>query len=191
MIDLYNTITDASGVTRAKNPFGAHVVRSFLEKDASINEFFFFNISALEGTETVLEAELHLFRMDTPRAQLHPSLYLNPFYVLSLYQVIDPAKLNVPDLHKLLAVHYVPALGSGWQVFNVKKVWDNHEIIENFIWKLNTEMPRFLFNGYDWNDSQVRRLSSVILAERRGSLLWIIFYTRNMWTIEYKNSFYY
>lgn len=124
MIELYNTITDSSGVTRAKNPYGAHVVRSFLEKDASLNDYFFFNMSstALEATESVLEAELHLFRMDTPRAQLHPSLYLNPFYVLSLYQVTDLSKLHIPDLHKLLAVQYVPALGSGWQVFNVKKV---------------------------------------------------------------------
>lgn len=124
MIDLYNTITDSSGVTRAKNPYGAHVVRSFLERDSSLNDYFFFNMSSLslEGTESVLEAELHLFRMETPRASLHPSLYLNPFYVLSLYQVTHPDKLAIPDLHKLLSVHYVPALGPGWQVFNVKKV---------------------------------------------------------------------
>jgi hypothetical protein len=135
MIDLYNTITDSSGVTRAKNPYGAHVVRSFLEKDnknkSSMNEFFFFNLSyqlLLGGSggrgnnESVLEAELHLFRMSTPRAELHPSLYINPFYVLSLYQVKDLSKLGIPDLHKLLSVSYVEALGEGWQVFNVKKV---------------------------------------------------------------------
>lgn len=123
MIELYNTITDSSGITRAKNPYGAHIVRSFLERDHSLDDFFYFNVS-LAGAEReeVLEAELHLYRIDTPRTDLHPSLYLNPFYVLSLYQVTDPSKLNIPDLHKLLAVQYVPALGSGWQVFNVKKV---------------------------------------------------------------------
>jgi hypothetical protein len=127
MIELYNTITDIDGVTRAKNPYGAHVVRSFLENDqpdqVDPNNFFFFNISlGGKSNESVLEAELHLFRTDTDRSALHPSLYLNPFYVLSLYQVLDPSKLSIPDLHKLLAVQYVPALGSGWEVFNVKKV---------------------------------------------------------------------
>jgi hypothetical protein len=125
MLDLYHTITDSSGVTRAKNPYGAHVVRSFLERDASQSGYFTFNVSC-KGTgkegESVLEAELHLHRLPTPHSDLHPSLYLTPFMILSLYQVRDPSRLDVPDLHKLLGVRYVPALGSGWEVFNVKKV---------------------------------------------------------------------
>ncbi|ODM92823.1 Bone morphogenetic protein 7 [Orchesella cincta] len=122
MIDLYNTITDTYGVTRAKNPYGAHVIRSFMERDSSKYDFFYFNLSAnvkLKESERVVEAELHLYRNPTPHDRLHPSLYLTPFYILSLYQVVDTRNLAIPDLHKLLGVHYVPALGSGWEVFNV------------------------------------------------------------------------
>ena len=123
MIDLYNTVTDSFGVTRAKNPYNAHIVRSFMERGSgnSRNDYFYFNVSGLEDTETVLEAELHVHRSPTPHDQLHPSLYLTPFYILSLYAVVDTNNLEIPDLHQLLGVHYVPALGSGWEVFNVKQ----------------------------------------------------------------------
>lgn len=125
MIDLYNTITDSSGVTRTKNPYGAHVIRCFMERDSSKYDFFYFNLTAsgkLNDTEKVVEAELHMYRNPTPHDRLHPSLYLTPFYILSLYQVVDSRNLGIPDLHKLLGVHYVPALGSGWEVFNVTQV---------------------------------------------------------------------
>lgn len=123
MIDLYNTITDSFGVTRARNPYNAHIVRSYMEKDNSLNDYFFFNVTVgMSPTENILEAELHLHRMKTHHEDLHPSLYLTPFYILSLYQVQDPNMLHIPDLHKLLGVNYVPALGSGWEVFNVKQV---------------------------------------------------------------------
>lgn len=130
MIDLYNTITDTFGVTRAKNPYGAHVIRSFMERNSTKYDYFYFNLSAsgnkLKDTERVLEGELHLYRNPTPHDRLHPSLYLTPFYILSLYQVVDTRNLAIPDLHKLLGVHYVPALGSGWEVFNVTQVAKNY-----------------------------------------------------------------
>lgn len=32
MVELYNTISDPSGVIRGKNPYNAKVVRSFIER---------------------------------------------------------------------------------------------------------------------------------------------------------------
>lgn len=125
MINLYNTITDSYGITRTKNPYGAHVIRSFMERDSSRYDFFYFNLTSngkLKDTEKVMEAELHLYRNPMSHDRLHPSLYLTPFYILSLYKVVDSRNLGIPDLHKLLGVHYVPALGNGWEVFNVTQV---------------------------------------------------------------------
>lgn len=131
MIDLYNTITDSYGVTRARNPYNAHVVRSYMEKNNSIADYLYFNVSSasLSPFETVLEAELHVYRQPTDHGSLHPSLYLTPFYILSLYEVVDMNQLRIPDLHKLLGVNYVPALGSGWEIFNVKQVKNHSRLI--------------------------------------------------------------
>lgn len=121
MMELYNTIADDSGVTRGRNPYNAKVVRSFIEKDTSLSHFYFFNVSGLEVNESVLEAELHLYRKKTPVKTVHPSTLTSPYYLIRVYQVLDERSLAVPGLHKLLNIHYVGAHASGWQVFNVKE----------------------------------------------------------------------
>ncbi|XP_046738374.1 bone morphogenetic protein 4-like [Diprion similis] len=121
MLELYNTIADPSGVTRGKNPYNAKVVRSFIERDSSMSHYYLFNISGLEMNESVLEAELHLYRKRTPLRDMHPAILSSPYYLIRVYQVLDKHQLDTPDLHKLLNVHYVGAHASGWQVFNVKQ----------------------------------------------------------------------
>ncbi|KAK2575728.1 hypothetical protein KPH14_012117 [Odynerus spinipes] len=121
MMELYNTIADDSGVTRGRNPYNAKVVRSFIERDTSLSHFYFFNVSGLEVNESVLEAELHLYRKKTPARTVYPSTLTSPYYLIRVYQVLDERSLAVPDLHKLLNIHYVGAHASGWQVFNVKE----------------------------------------------------------------------
>ncbi|XP_046472905.1 bone morphogenetic protein 2 [Neodiprion pinetum] len=121
MLELYNTIADPSGVTRGRNPYNAKVVRSFIERDSSMSHYYLFNISGLETNESVLEAELHLYRKRTPLKAMHPAILSSPYYLIRVYQVLDEHQLDTPDLHKLLNVHYVGAHASGWQVFNVKQ----------------------------------------------------------------------
>ncbi|XP_012252607.2 bone morphogenetic protein 2-like [Athalia rosae] len=121
MMELYNTIADPSGVTRGKNPYNAKVVRSFIERDSSMAHYYLFNISGLEMNESVLEAELHLYRKRTPLKAMHPAVLSSPYYLIRVYQVLDQHQLDTPDLHRLLNVHYVGAHASGWQVFNVKQ----------------------------------------------------------------------
>ncbi|KAF3420442.1 hypothetical protein E2986_12432 [Frieseomelitta varia] len=111
MVELYNNVADPSGVTRGKNPYNAKVVRSFIERDTTVSRLYFFNITGLEVNESVLEAELHLYRKRTPLKIMHPSILASPYYLIRVYQVLDEKSLEVPDLHRLLNVRYI---------FNVK-----------------------------------------------------------------------
>ncbi|XP_011148570.1 bone morphogenetic protein 10-like [Harpegnathos saltator] len=126
MIELYNTIVDSSGVAQGRNPYNAKVVRSFIERESSsLSYFYFFNISGLEVNESVLEAELHLYRKKMPLKNLRPSTLTSPCYLIRVYQVLKDRSLDVPDFHRLLNVRCVGAHDSGWQVFNVK-----HAVLE-------------------------------------------------------------
>ncbi|XP_014473783.1 PREDICTED: uncharacterized protein LOC106743942 [Dinoponera quadriceps] len=134
MVELYNTIADPSGVTR--NPYDAKVVRSFIERDSSLSHFYFFNISGLEVSESVLEAELHLYRKKMPLRNMRSTTLTSPYYLIRVYQVLDDRSLDVPDLHKLLSVRCVSAHASGWQVFNVKQAvlgWVSGELNLGFL----------------------------------------------------------
>ncbi|XP_067009844.2 bone morphogenetic protein 2 [Anabrus simplex] len=121
MIELYNTIADPGGVTHGRTPYNAKVVRSFIERDNSKTQFFFFNISGLSENEKILEAELHLYRMRSSARTRPSSVFSSPNYLIRVYQVLDSSRLDAPDEHRLLNVHYVGAHASGWQVFNVKQ----------------------------------------------------------------------
>ncbi|XP_046822860.1 bone morphogenetic protein 4-like isoform X2 [Vespa crabro] len=121
MMELYNIIADDKGVTRGRNPYNAKIVRSFIEKNTSLPHFYFFNVSGLEENESVLEAELHLYRKKTPTKSMHPLTLTSPYYSIRVYQVLEKRSLAVPNLHKLLNIHYAGIHTSGWQVFNVKE----------------------------------------------------------------------
>ncbi|KAL6447287.1 hypothetical protein ACFW04_001500 [Cataglyphis niger] len=126
MMELYNTITDSSEDTQYQNPYNAKIVRSFIESDTSLSNFYFFNVSGLEINESVLGAELHLYRKKTPLENFSPY----PYYLIRLYQILDDRSLDAPNLHRLLNVYYVGAHTFGWQVFNVTQAvlaWLNDE----------------------------------------------------------------
>ncbi|EGI68632.1 PREDICTED: bone morphogenetic protein 4-like [Acromyrmex echinatior] len=121
MMELYNTIADSSGVTRGRNPYNARIVRSFVERDPFLSNFYFFNVSGLEMNESVLEAELHLYWKKIPLRNVHPLTPMSPYYRIKVYQVLDDRSLDMPGLHRLLNVCYVGAHAFGWQIFNVKQ----------------------------------------------------------------------
>ena len=107
MVELYNNVADPSGVTRGKNPYNAKVVRSFIERgkgppcnttpskseillkagsfhtDTTVSRLYFFNVTGLEVNESVLEAELHLYRRRSPLKIMHPSILASPYYLVS------------------------------------------------------------------------------------------------------------
>ncbi|XP_070166075.1 bone morphogenetic protein 4 [Polyergus mexicanus] len=115
MMELYNTVTDSSRDTQSQNPYNAKLVRSFIEGDTSLPNFYFFNVSGLEINESVLGAELHLYRKKMPMENFSS----NPYYLIRLYQILDDHSLDAPNLHRLLDVYHVGAHAFGWQVFDV------------------------------------------------------------------------
>jgi hypothetical protein len=55
----------------------------FAITDNSLCYYFHFNISGLDVTESVLEAQLHLYRMRTPAHEIHPVLLTSPSLIVS------------------------------------------------------------------------------------------------------------
>ncbi|XP_063226119.1 bone morphogenetic protein 2-like [Bacillus rossius redtenbacheri] len=121
MTELYDAVAGPSGLARGSSPYDAEVVRSFIERDNSHEQFFFFNITGLDPGERVLEAELHLFRVRAPPKEAHRVFPSSPDCLLHVYQVLDSSALSQPDLQRLLSVHYISRGGSGWLVVNVKQ----------------------------------------------------------------------
>lgn len=120
MMELYNNVADPSGVTRGRNPYNAKVVRSFIERgnrrhrnsrrrvsdretqiaisptDTSMSRFYFFNITGLEVNESVLEAELHLYRKRASLKAAHPSTVASAYYVVIIRRTSFSYSLPAP-----------------------------------------------------------------------------------------------
>lgn len=116
MMELYNNVADPSGVTRGRNPYNAKVVRSFIERgnlglrrvsdcgiqiaisptDTSMSRFYFFNITGLEVNESVLEAELHLYRKRASLKAAHPSTVASAYYVVIISSTSLSRSLPAP-----------------------------------------------------------------------------------------------
>ncbi|XP_069779064.1 anti-dorsalizing morphogenic protein isoform X2 [Narcine bancroftii] len=63
MLDLYHTVTGADGVTKQPELLLGNTVRSFLDRARNQRLEFFFNLSSVAKSETILAAELHLFKL--------------------------------------------------------------------------------------------------------------------------------
>ncbi|XP_073444774.1 bone morphogenetic protein 2-like [Dendrobates tinctorius] len=118
MIDLYNTVADADGVT--KDPFllEGNTVRSFFDKVHSDQMYFLFNLSTVTKDEKILTAELHLFKLK-PRATEYPYFKRHHFCQISVYLVLDKKTMHLPQGRKLLSSKLVPIHTSGWEVFSI------------------------------------------------------------------------
>ncbi|NXT82469.1 BMP2B protein, partial [Zapornia atra] len=71
MVDLFNTVANADGVTKNPDILEGNTVRSFLDKTHSETMRFLFVLSSVAKNEKILTAELHLFRL-WPRATNGP-----------------------------------------------------------------------------------------------------------------------
>ncbi|XP_006025819.1 bone morphogenetic protein 2-like [Alligator sinensis] len=118
MVDLYNTVADADGVTKNPDILEGNTVRSFLDKIHSDNMHFLFILSSVAKNEKVLTAELHLFRMRA-RVADGPAYKRHHFCQVSVYQVLDKSKLDSSEGKKLLSARLISLQGSGWEVFAI------------------------------------------------------------------------
>ncbi|XP_053556687.1 bone morphogenetic protein 2-like [Bombina bombina] len=118
MIDLYNTVADADGVTKDPDLLEGNTVRSFFDKIHSDQMHFLFNLSTVARNEKVLTAELHLFKLK-PRPSEQAYYKRHHFCQINVYQVLDKNKIQLPIGRKLLSSRLVPIHSSGWEVFSI------------------------------------------------------------------------
>ncbi|NXO02435.1 BMP2B protein, partial [Rhinopomastus cyanomelas] len=116
MVDLFNTVANADGVTKNPDILEGNTVRSVLDKTHSEKMRFLFVLSSVAKNEKILTAELHLFRL-WPRVTDGPKRH--HVCQVSVYQVLEKGQLDTPGGKKLLAVRLVSLQGSGWEVFAI------------------------------------------------------------------------
>ncbi|KAK1211610.1 BMP2B protein, partial [Pygoscelis papua] len=116
MVDLFNTVANADGVTKNPDILEGNTVRSFLDKTHGEKMRFLFVLSSVAKNEKILTAELHLFRL-WPRATDGPKRH--HFCQVSVYQVLEKSEPDAPGGKKLLAARLVSLQGSGWEVFAI------------------------------------------------------------------------
>ncbi|KAL8177556.1 UNVERIFIED_CONTAM: hypothetical protein K2H54_012180 [Gekko kuhli] len=128
MVDLYNTVAGADGVTKDPDILEGNTVRSFLDKFHSSQMHFLFVLSSVAKNERVLTAELHLFKL---RARMGDGpLRRHHFCQVSVYQVLDQSNLDSPEGKKLLSARLLAVQGSGWEVFSITQAvrdWTEEE----------------------------------------------------------------
>ncbi|NXP16506.1 BMP2 protein, partial [Scytalopus superciliaris] len=116
MVDLFNTVANADGVTKNPDILEGNTVRSFLDRTDSEEMRFLFVLSSVAKNEKILTAELHLFRL-WPRVTEGPTRHL--LCQVSVYQVLEKEKPDSPGGKKLLAVRLISLQTSGWEVFAI------------------------------------------------------------------------
>ncbi|XP_052558101.1 bone morphogenetic protein 2-like isoform X2 [Tympanuchus pallidicinctus] len=116
MVDLFNAVANADGVTKNPDVLEGNTVRSFLDRTQGEKMRFLFVLSSVAKNEKILTAELHLFRL-WPRAAEGPRRH--HFCQVSVYQILDKAEPDSPKGQKLLASRLLSLQGSGWEVFAI------------------------------------------------------------------------
>ncbi|XP_069478662.1 bone morphogenetic protein 2-like [Ambystoma mexicanum] len=129
MVDLFNTVADADGVTKDPHLLEGNTVRSFFDKIHSDRMHFFFNLSTVAKNEKILTAELHLFKLRSRQIEL-PSFKKNHFCQVNIYQVLDKKNMDSAQGKKLLSSRLIPTQASGWEVFSITQAvrsWTDEE----------------------------------------------------------------
>ncbi|XP_031460467.1 bone morphogenetic protein 2-like [Phasianus colchicus] len=116
MVDLFNAVANADGVTKNPDVLEGNTVRSFLDRTQGEKMRFLFVLSSVAKNEKILTAELHLFRL-WPRAAEGPRRH--HFCQVSVYQILDKTEPDSPKGQKLLASRLLSLQGSGWEVFAI------------------------------------------------------------------------
>ncbi|XP_022252446.1 bone morphogenetic protein 2-like [Limulus polyphemus] len=121
MLDLYNALADSGGASKSPNPYKVNIVRSFPDKDQRHNFHFYFNITdSVPATESVVEAEFHLYRMKPKEIVRRKSEDMRAHLLeLRVYQVM-PTSISNKDGDRLLDIRLISAYSVGWEVFYVK-----------------------------------------------------------------------
>ncbi|KAM6203959.1 bone morphogenetic protein 2-like [Sarcoramphus papa] len=114
MVDLFNKVADANGITRAPGLLEGDVVRSF-EDRVHVDQYrFYFDISAMEKGEQMLKAEFRVFKLKRTHVARSD---VKHFCKVEVYELLESG--SKPQKNHLIASRLLSLYTEGWEVFNV------------------------------------------------------------------------
>ncbi|KGL80052.1 Bone morphogenetic protein 7, partial [Tinamus guttatus] len=115
MVDLFNKVADANGITRAPGLLEGNVVRSFEDRVRVDQHHFYFDISAMEKGEQMLKAEFRVFKLKKKAlARRSDSPH---FCKVEVFELLESG--SKPQKKHLIASRLLSLYTEGWEVFNV------------------------------------------------------------------------
>ncbi|OPJ84446.1 bone morphogenetic protein 7-like [Patagioenas fasciata monilis] len=115
MVDLFNKVADANGITRAPGLLEGDVVRSFEDRVHVDHYHFYFDISAMEKGEQMLKAEFRVFKLK--RTHVSRRSDVKHFCKVEVYELLESG--SKPQKKHLIASRLLSLYTEGWEVFNV------------------------------------------------------------------------
>nr|XP_026655484.1 bone morphogenetic protein 7 [Zonotrichia albicollis] len=167
MVDLFNRVADANGITRAPGLLQGDVVRSFEDRVHVDHHHFYFDISAMERGEQMLKAEFRVFKLK--RAAHRSRRSDTPhFCKVEVYELLEGE--NKPQKKHLIASRLLSLYTEGWEVFNVTQTvskWVGNSSSNHGFWITATHVSS---NGMK-HDVVTFAKSQSTLQESRNALL--------------------
>ncbi|NXQ51909.1 BMP7 protein, partial [Anthoscopus minutus] len=166
MVDLFNKVADANGITRAPGLLQADVVRSFEDRVLVDHHHFYFDISAMEKGEQMLKAEFRVFKLKRTRRPRRSDV--KHFCKVEVYELLESE--NKPQKKHLIASRLLSLYAEGWEVFNVTQAvskWVGNSSSNRGFWITTTHVSN---NGME-HDVVTFAKSYGALQESRNALL--------------------
>uniref|UniRef100_A0A8B9P3L9 TGF-beta family profile domain-containing protein n=1 Tax=Apteryx owenii TaxID=8824 RepID=A0A8B9P3L9_APTOW len=115
MVDLFNKVADANGITRAPGLLQGNVVRSFEDRVHVDQYHFYFDISAIEKGEQMLKAEFRVFKLKKKAMARRSDL--PHFCKVEVYELLESG--SKPQKKQLISSRLLSLYTEGWEVFSV------------------------------------------------------------------------
>ncbi|NXH43651.1 BMP7 protein, partial [Dicaeum eximium] len=166
MVDLFNKVADANGITRAPGLLQGDVVRSFEDRVHVDHHHFYFDISAMEKGEQMLKAEFRVFKLK--RTHHSRRSYVQHFCKVEVYELLESE--NKPQKKHLIASRLLSLYAEGWEVFNVTQTvskWVGNSSSNHGFWITTTHVSS---SGME-HDVVTFAKSQGALQESRNALL--------------------
>ncbi|NXO87948.1 BMP7 protein, partial [Sitta europaea] len=166
MVDLFNRVADANGITRAPGLLQGDVVRSFEDRVHVDHHHFYFDISAMEKDEQMLKAEFRVFKLKGTHRSRRSGV--QHFCKVEVYELLESE--NRPQKKHLIASRLLSLYAEGWEVFNVTQTvskWVGNSSSNHGFWITTTHVSN---NGME-HDVVAFAKSQGALQESRNALL--------------------
>ncbi|XP_058697380.1 bone morphogenetic protein 2-like [Poecile atricapillus] len=166
MVDLFNKVADANGITRAPGLLQGDVVRSFEDRVHVDHRHFYFDISAMEKGEQMLKAEFRVFKLKRTHRSRRSDV--QHFCKVEVYELLESE--NKPQKKHLIASRLLSLYAEGWEVFNVTQTvskWVGNSSSNHGFWITTTHVSS---NGMK-DDVVTFAKSQSTLQESRNALL--------------------